>query len=962
MKIKHVCRRMVAMVWLMAVAGVPLHALADGIPAIIAIGAEESAGPNGRLSGIATDAKNQPHIACDLGAYCYFYDKINGTWIASSFNSGSLGSSQYYEPHLEIDRSDVIWCSGSLFRGLSGLGFLVRTAASTGPSSPGFTQVNYKPNGGMMGNLSLDLDNNEMVVWGSERYWGTFFYDATRAGLCRETAKGQMYCGTGGEANSLWVSKAGMVAHANGTTRSVWHVATAAHSGYGYSYYQNSIRSAKGLGSIAWADPAYYRGMGVDGCHVNVCSDNKDPEVAYVAVDLSNDAGRGGIVANVINNNTAVRPISGILEVDPAGNTGLRRFSPDMAPAKDGGVFIIWTSGGRIKIRHINSAAIMGPVTDVCAGTRGAICTDAQGNLHIAYINSTVKYRKLLVAATTEWLTHGVDFGNDGADDLAVYDPTNGQWNIRSITNTGVITGTYFGGEKQTAVPADYDGDGWGDLAIFNQTSGIWNAWSPHLATNIITNLAWGVVGAQPVQGDYDGDGHADLALFSSSAWNIWSVAKQTQIVQNVWTLGGTRAVPGDYDGDGSDDLATYDVYTGKWFIRTPDIRLVQGLSWGWPGAAAMHGDCDGDEYDDCAVFDRATGKWYVYSVQKKTALVWGTPWGWKDTVGMLGDYDGDGTADLAVYDTIRYQWYAWSISKAKALVWQNTWGVAGGKPFSGDFNRDGTNDLCVYETSTATWYIKTLQGKVLLNGFAWGWPGATSFVADFDGDRADDIGVYDSATARWYIRSVRKKKTLAWGTVRGFGTPIPDDYDGDGADDLAAFNAKTATWDVYSLVRQTNIAVASSWGAASMVPIGGDYDGDGRADLALFDNSTGRWHIRQLELTLANGVAWGGAGLIPIAGDFDGDMCADLAVYDPPNGRWYIWSLTQGLLAWSQHWGWSKVIPGAGDYDGDGADDLMAFEPSGLWFIYSLKKSTGLIWNQTWGYQGVVPIGSTSK
>ena len=85
---------------------------------------DEKAGNDGRLSSIAVDTLNQPHIMSDNGGtIVYMYDKVGGTWRSTSLNVGSSGYRQFSNPALEIDRNNRAWCSGIIVVP-SGLGFV----------------------------------------------------------------------------------------------------------------------------------------------------------------------------------------------------------------------------------------------------------------------------------------------------------------------------------------------------------------------------------------------------------------------------------------------------------------------------------------------------------------------------------------------------------------------------------------------------------------------------------------------------------------------------------------------------------------------------------------------------------------------------------------------------------------------------------------------------------------------
>ena len=69
-------------------------------------------------------------------------------------------------------------------------------------------------------------------------------------------------------------------------------------------------------------------------------------------------------------------------DIAACGN-GVGRFTPTWTAAPGGGAFICFTS------------ADFGEVTDVGAGSRCAVTTDTRGDLHVAYDNGGLRYRKV---------------------------------------------------------------------------------------------------------------------------------------------------------------------------------------------------------------------------------------------------------------------------------------------------------------------------------------------------------------------------------------------------------------------------------------------------------------------------------------------------------------------------------------------------------------------------------------
>ncbi len=936
-------------------------------PELLSIGAEEPAGGSGRLSSIAVDSLNQPHIVCDGGTFAYFYDKIGGTWAASSLDMSPLSYKQYYNPHIEIDSANRAWVSGIL---VSGLGLIVRENMSTTPSGPFFSDQRIQ-GAWDSGNLSIDPGAPlDCVLMSARGRWKKVSYSASSASRVTDAGSGAMYAGADGEKKGFWISKAGNVGHSDGSTHGVWHLAIGGYSASEPDQYQNSIRHAQGLPRVTWASYSPYTTMEDDGTYVDCVSDAMNPQIAYMTSDFSiggKISGTAGVAMNIWNGSAMVFPSTAILSVDPAGTCGLRRFAPQLTPAKNGGVFITWIRGGRVKLRYVSATGVPGTEWDISAGNMSSICTDSQGNLHLVYNRSGIKYRKLVMSGGTPWLTQAGDFNGDGRDDLGVFDSDTGNWFIRNlVNNTTLLWDRNWGWSATLPVPADYDGDGVSDLGAYHPSSGNWFIWSLSKNQALASPFQWGAARMLPVPGDYDGDGTDDLMVYSETEADWYAISLKTGKSLGTelnWGFAGSKAVPGDYNNDVRSDLAVFDPANGNWYIKELDLILGGGLNWGWSTVATLAGDYNGDGRDDLVAYDAVAGKWYIRTLAG-TVLANAAEWGYAGTVAVPGDYNGDQTNDLAVFDPGTGNWYIKSLA-GEILVWELNWGFAGCTAVPGDYDGDQINDLAVYHAASGKWYIRTLAGVALGNGVNWGFPGTTAVPGDFDRDGRADLAIFDRATGNWHVRTLAGT-VLASSVNLGFSgvQAAAGDYDGDGASDLAVFDAARGRWYAYSLFRKTSLFSGAVWGGPGMRPVPGDYDGDGETELALFDPAKAQWNIRKQGKVLRWAFNWGWTGVTPVQGDFNRDGFDDLTVYDSTSGRWFsLSSQNNATLLSGVEYGTASMIPASGDYDGDGYQDIAVFDKNdSRWYIWSTGPGGNLTYGNQWGFPGAIPLGSRGK
>ena len=220
------------------------------------------------------------------------------------------------------------------------------------------------------------------------------------------------------------------------------------------------------------------------------------------------------------------------------------------------------------------------------------------------------------------------DFDGDGTDDIACWDPTEGELSIRG---GGTIT---LGKRGDIPCPGDYDGDGKAEFATFRPFTSKW-----YFEDKTVSH---GTFGDIPVPGDYDGDGSDEIAVYrpSDGTWRIEG--------QNLVYFGTSVEVPvpADYDGDGITDLALFNPHIGLWRIRGGEEVV-----FGQFGDSPVPADYDGDGKADIAVYRVESSKWLVRGGTKKK-------FGKRYDIPVPGDYDGDGKAEFATFRPKTGRWY----------------------------------------------------------------------------------------------------------------------------------------------------------------------------------------------------------------------------------------------------------------------------------------------------------------
>jgi len=930
------------------------------VPQVVNLGTEEDVpGGDGRLPSIAVDTYNQPHIVMDVGGtpLNYFFDKLPTGWNVWTYNSGG---SQSYNPHIEINDFNQAWVSVVKWWP-QGMGMFLIDNVGVTPTLLKYSGTKGGTGGLPISNLSLDPSkNNESVVYGGNGgNWEKVYWNGTAFASGGTGSMGSSL--SGGEKNYFWLSRAGDFAHAGAINQPVWHACT------DYNY-NNTVRSLSGKDPVLWANFSTYPYMGNDGAYPIVVSDSVEPQTAYLLNDYKSYGGPG-IVMNIwkatdnSGNGGFVRSASGLLVVDSEGISGLRRYEPQAYPANKGGVWLCYsTPNGKVRIRYapssITSAADLTNFIEF-AGMRGAICVDAQGNLHVAYLNGGLKYRKITIAGDAKQSPKvGVagDFDGDGKDDLGVYDSSTGNWFVKKRgTAAGIVQqGFNWGSSDMWPMTGAYDRDSVDEFAVYQPSSGAWYIRELlGLRPPVLMGTVWGGPTLIPVAGDYNGDGQDDMAVYdiNTGKWFIRTIGGTLLFFDGQWGGAGSQPVPGDYDGDGVNDLAVFEQTTGHWYIKSlTDKVLYFGGEWG-AGLRPVPGDYDGDGVNDLAVYEETTGNWYIKSIKKKAdapPLFFGAPFPGGGAYGypVPGDFNDDGADDIALYYPATGQWYVRSLN-GSVIANGRKFGGAEWYPLMGHFGASGAAELCLF--SEGTWFVSTLsaEGKPPLFNDNWGSASMQSLVLDFDGDGTDDQAAYDSATGAWYIKKVDGTALLLDLVLGGQGwEPLVGDFNGDGKGDIAVYQTDMGNWNVRysSETKPTGPSfVMANWGETGFIPIVGDFDNDGKSDFGLYDPATGKWYARKRDGThLFDGVAWGDTivNAVPFSGNYGGNAADDLGIYDVDSGEWWIREAppSDTPIYLGLGWGSSEYTPLVGDFNGDGVMDPAVYESAlGRWFIYTV-------------------------
>lgn len=244
------------------------------------------------------------------------------------------------------------------------------------------------------------------------------------------------------------------------------------------------------------------------------------------------------------------------------------------------------------------------------------------------------------------------DFVEDGKTDCSLWNPSNGQWNIRSSINGDVYTFSY-GLPGDIPVIGHISSESRAEAGIFRPSTGTW-FWRHGVTGNTIGSYVWGQSGDIPLVGAWSGR-LWDAVVFRNGTWYV-RFGDTGNTANFAWGQAGDIPKVGDILGNGMVDQAVFRPSTGMWYWRNGETgQTIGSYTWGQNGDIPMVGAWSG-RMRDAAVFRPSTGRWYIRFGH--TGETTNFEFGQNGDTPMVGNFFGNGVKDQAVYRRSTGQWW----------------------------------------------------------------------------------------------------------------------------------------------------------------------------------------------------------------------------------------------------------------------------------------------------------------
>lgn len=167
-------------------------------------------------------------------------------------------------------------------------------------------------------------------------------------------------------------------------------------------------------------------------------------------------------------------------------------------------------------------------------------------------------------------------FQTAGTDNLALFDPMDGEWTAWDRDGNVLFTGMRFGRDGAQLGAGDTTGDGLAEMIAYNETQGLWQIFNPREPSSL-REFEWRHTYGTIVLRDFDGSGIVDLGLWTNDGrlYVIDSLAGRPVAIGRQFGDEYAFPVHASYEGEDRVNLSYYAIGRGVWHVRLHDGRAV---------------------------------------------------------------------------------------------------------------------------------------------------------------------------------------------------------------------------------------------------------------------------------------------------------------------------------------------------------------------------------------------------
>ncbi len=287
---------------------------------------------------------------------------------------------------------------------------------------------------------------------------------------------------------------------------------------------------------------------------------------------------------------------------------------------------------------------------------------------------------------------------------VALFDPTSGQWHLR--TGGADATTFYYGIPGDVPLFGDWDCDGVDTVGMYRPSQGFVYLRNSNDFGTADLEFFFGIPGDIPLVGDWNQDGCDTLAVARNGEIFV-SNTLGTVVAEFSYFFGvpGDRPFTADFDGDGVTTVGVYRESSGFVYLRNDFVTgfAEQEFFYGIPSDRIVAGDWDDDGDETVGIFRPPLGRFFLSNVNDTvvadTEFDFGEP-GWLPVAGEFASLEitvppTDNLSFEATFDAGANDFVA--EVNLEAMV-----DVPGGAPFSVSWESDREGPLGTGASLTA--------------------------------------------------------------------------------------------------------------------------------------------------------------------------------------------------------------------------------------------------------------------